>query len=249
MTKFWRNSFYRVSTYGVKHWVEGHWVDRYDWSRYGSGSSNADYARNRLEEYRVGTSSTARFVNPNASCPVCGAPVFFYQNEHGSRVYFDELGPPWPKHPCTDDPSIARHASRPTSAAVARPEFRSDDEISEIVEWLRDASVSPEAEFENNYGTKPWTVTKLIGRFRGKSGVFFVLSATQPELGKKLFMFSRRLPGFLKHGAALCYKRGTIAFFDPNVMEPKELPVRRIRNAAIFIDELAADKGARAEPP
>jgi hypothetical protein len=29
---------------------------------------------------------------------------FFYENEHGSRVFFDNLGPPWPKHPCTDIP-------------------------------------------------------------------------------------------------------------------------------------------------
>lgn len=45
------------------------------------------------------------FVNPNAICPVCGAPVFFYQSEYGGRVFFDELGPPWPKHPCTDSKS------------------------------------------------------------------------------------------------------------------------------------------------
>jgi hypothetical protein len=44
------------------------------------------------------------YVNPNAKCPVCSAPVFFYANEHGSRVFFDDLGPPWPKHPCTDIP-------------------------------------------------------------------------------------------------------------------------------------------------
>lgn len=44
------------------------------------------------------------YVNPNAKCPVCRAPVFFYANEHGSRVFFDDLGPPWPKHPCTDIP-------------------------------------------------------------------------------------------------------------------------------------------------
>jgi hypothetical protein len=44
------------------------------------------------------------FVNPNAKCPVCGVGVFFYANEHGSRVFFDDLGPPWPKHPCTDIP-------------------------------------------------------------------------------------------------------------------------------------------------
>lgn len=42
------------------------------------------------------------FTIPNAACPVCGASVFFYQSPNGGRVFFDELGPPWPKHPCTD---------------------------------------------------------------------------------------------------------------------------------------------------
>lgn len=43
------------------------------------------------------------YTNPNAKCPVCGASVFFYQSPYGGRVFFDELGPPWPKHPCTDN--------------------------------------------------------------------------------------------------------------------------------------------------
>jgi len=43
------------------------------------------------------------YVNPNARCPVCRAAVFFYQSPYGGRVFFDELGPPWPKHPCTDN--------------------------------------------------------------------------------------------------------------------------------------------------
>lgn len=47
----------------------------------------------------------ASYVNPNASCPVCGDRVFFYQSPYGGRVFFDELGPPWPKHPCTDNSS------------------------------------------------------------------------------------------------------------------------------------------------
>ena len=46
------------------------------------------------------------YVNPNAKCPVCRAPVFFYQSPDGGRVFFDELGPPWPKHPCTDRRSV-----------------------------------------------------------------------------------------------------------------------------------------------
>ena len=43
------------------------------------------------------------FTIPNARCPECGALVFFYQSPYGGRVFFDSLGPPWPKHPCTDN--------------------------------------------------------------------------------------------------------------------------------------------------
>lgn len=46
---------------------------------------------------------------------MCGAEVFFYSNELGSRVYFDDLGPPWPKHPCTDT------STAPVGAAWVAP--------------------------------------------------------------------------------------------------------------------------------
>ena len=42
------------------------------------------------------------YATPNATCPVCRQRVFFYESEDGGRVFFDDLGPPWPKHPCTD---------------------------------------------------------------------------------------------------------------------------------------------------
>jgi hypothetical protein len=51
-------------------------------------------------------------TTPNANCPECGAKVFYYENEHGSRVFFDELGPPWPKHPCTDTSLNSSEANR-----------------------------------------------------------------------------------------------------------------------------------------
>ncbi|RUY04032.1 hypothetical protein EOA25_19125, partial [Mesorhizobium sp. M2A.F.Ca.ET.040.01.1.1] len=50
-----------------------------------------------LLERNAVRSYSACYVNPNARCPVCGAAVFFYANQHGSRVYFDELGQPWTK--------------------------------------------------------------------------------------------------------------------------------------------------------
>lgn len=47
--------------------------------------------------------TTYSYTTPNAKCPVCGEVVFFYSSENGSRVFFDALGPPWLKHPCTDN--------------------------------------------------------------------------------------------------------------------------------------------------
>lgn len=42
------------------------------------------------------------YTNPNARCPRCYAWVYFYRSPDGGSVYFDDLGPPWPKHPCMD---------------------------------------------------------------------------------------------------------------------------------------------------
>ncbi|WP_336368307.1 hypothetical protein [Marinobacter sp. C2H3] len=50
--------------------------------------------------------SRESFTRPNTSCPVCGASVFFYQSPDNGWVFFDDLGPPWPKHPCTDSRAI-----------------------------------------------------------------------------------------------------------------------------------------------
>lgn len=40
---------------------------------------------------------------PNAKCPECRANVYYLSFPSGGCAYFDKLGPPWPKHPCTDD--------------------------------------------------------------------------------------------------------------------------------------------------
>lgn len=33
---------------------------------------------------------------------MCGETVFFYQSPYSGWVFFDSLGWPWPRHPCTD---------------------------------------------------------------------------------------------------------------------------------------------------
>lgn len=100
-----------------------------DWRR--------DAARKTLERLNVRSYSTC-FVVPNAACPVCGQAVYFYANDHGSRVYFDELGPPWPKHGCTDRRNLAHKAQNSTGAPVRR----SQTDLNEIIETARVANVS-----------------------------------------------------------------------------------------------------------
>jgi len=46
------------------------------------------------------------------TCPICGAFIFFHTNGNGDCVFFDELGPPWPKHACLSNDDGVRVASR-----------------------------------------------------------------------------------------------------------------------------------------
>ena len=46
-------------------------------------------------------------------CHTCGASVFFFSCDCGSRVFFDELGEPWPVHDCVG----GRHRPRGTAGS------------------------------------------------------------------------------------------------------------------------------------
>ena len=66
----------------------------------GWGGVNYDPWKPKL---KVNWSQATSHTIPNASCPVCSAKVFFYRSPDGGAVFFDDLGPPWPKHPCTSN--------------------------------------------------------------------------------------------------------------------------------------------------
>lgn len=69
------------------------------------GDTGVFYEQPTVRHQSLGLSGS--FVNPTAHCPVCGEAVFYYESPSGGKVWFDELGPPWPKHPCME----ARSAS------------------------------------------------------------------------------------------------------------------------------------------
>lgn len=107
MGRHYRRGHYRTSKNGNVHWVSGHSVDRNRWSSTGRYTTwpkprPAQPLPAQRAQVRVTPTARATLSRPNATCPVCGASVYFYSNAAGSKVYFDDLGPPWPKHPCMD---------------------------------------------------------------------------------------------------------------------------------------------------
>lgn len=90
------------------------------------------------DHYVTPRRQAACFVQPNAHCPVCGARVYYYQNEYGSRVFFDDLGGDWPKHPCTDKRPPFRG---PAATRVVPSDFVSARARGEIVTAALDAGI------------------------------------------------------------------------------------------------------------
>ena len=113
------------------------------------------------------------YVNPNARCPVCGASVYFYQSPYGGRVFFDELGPPWPKHPCTDNPVMRHHFSSADGRArilIATPcqSEKSDSVATQPAEATppepRPDVTLPRPTAWVQAGWMPFVVTKIVSR-------------------------------------------------------------------------------------
>lgn len=129
MTTYNRRGHYRRGPNGQQVWVSSHTVSRSSGSSYSppSLSPRSFVAPRQATPVSPETTFSApfaptlhlpqsiRWARPNAVCPVCGAFVYFYANEFGSRVYFDEIGPPWPKHPCTANVMPSARTSRDAS--------------------------------------------------------------------------------------------------------------------------------------
>lgn len=85
------------------------------WGGVSYGNNFATIGFSHKQTTYVYPNSTSRFtsyLNPNANCPVCQCPVYFYQCVNGGRVFFDSLSPEWFKHPCTDNYQTVRLVKR-----------------------------------------------------------------------------------------------------------------------------------------
>jgi len=169
MTKFHRSGHWRTNAYGTTYWVSGHEVSRYDWSGSPSGHVPSSFWPSIAPTYRTSGS----YTTPNATCPVCGAQVYFYRSPDDGRVFFDDLGPPWPKHPCTDNPCSPSFSWR--SASTARRPASSTNSAWQREGWEPFASV----EVRQLPTMSGWF--RLKGTFRGQGREFFVQRERQPS--------------------------------------------------------------------
>jgi len=241
MTQFWRDGFYRRSIYGVQHWVEGHWVDRDDWDRDSNARAKPDYWESLLRAADADGSATARFYAPNAKCPVCGASVFFYQNQQGSRVFFDDLGPPWPKHPCTDNLKYLKSIGKPESVESFLPLPRTLEEIGELQSYDTYAGIDREFDFGHKYGSGRWYSYRIDRRLKAAIGSALILSNIAGDLPVRIFVCSPRLPRALVQGESVFVHRKSLSYFDRIAMESVTIEIERIGTASALVEYLVGN--------
>ena len=238
MTQFRRSGFWRYSKFGNLHWVTEHDVERDEWNSTGGREEKRDYFRSRLRELRADGSATARYVNPNAECPVCGAAVFFYQNSYGSRVFFDELGKPWPRHPCTIG-SPPGTSANPDDRHIVAPTSRDETERAHINSCFELAGLDSAEHFRTVFELDQWQPLQLLATYRKRRNTLHVFSVLETGETKRRFLAVRRPCPFLAVGSIAFYYSGWLTYFNPTSMEPVDIEVSTLRGASHFIDEMA----------
>ena len=174
-----------------------------------------------LERHGALRSGTACFLNPNATCPVCDAKVFYYQNAHGSSVFFDELGPPWPKHPCTNNSQ-----NRPRTQEPDAPQRRSRGLMLELIDATRKIQPSEVALRPDDTGTDAWTLMEAIEIARTGWKNFVVAEFIGSVERKWLKLDYDSAEPTMAIGDVFSLKTTTISLFDIRTMKPRNYIIR-----------------------
>jgi hypothetical protein len=195
------------------------------------------------------------YVNPNARCPVCGAAVYFYQSPDGGRVFFDELGPPWPKHPCTDNPVMQHHFSSfeihthfPVGATLETG--KSDFEVGERTvsaegEPPSTVAAPPHRTAWVEAGWMPFVVTRIIPRQLGieAEGKLFV-SAGSDSVSFRIVQASDdaqfyRIQGELRIGFSLVQNASPVlsALNECPILLRKDPDFRRLTLSSFILTQ------------
>lgn len=214
MGQHYRRGHYRRGKNGSYHWVSGHSVTGSSRSTFRISGSQPWFAPSQSTYPEVTsvaytpTTFTRRLVRPNATCPACGASLYFYSNAAGSRVYFDELGPPWPKHPCMDSGErrnqVAPAWAPPRGSAAAPPIPRSRGPAPS-----RNSTDVPLPSFRERFGIEPFAIWTVAQSWFGSEETLLDLRSIDGQDRKTILLrVSLRMPVghlvFTSHGT-LCF--------------------------------------------
>ncbi|TPL71391.1 hypothetical protein [Mesorhizobium sp. B2-3-15] len=177
-----------------------------------------------LREQRASRGYASCFVNPNAVCPVCAASVFYYQNDRGSRVFFDDLGPPWPKHPCTDNPT------RSASAISARPQPRARGIRLELAEAASFLGIYDGGRFHSSGYPIDWQMIEILSVERKGFQLFLTGQLIEMADGPVVY-FSITCPEeIVVAGDVVSGCFSAISAFHPTKLAPRSYKVTWFEN-------------------
>lgn len=217
MTTFNRRGHFRTNAHGTTFWVAEHSVGRDIWLR---AALEADGPRREaystLKQHGV-SSRTSCFIVPNSKCPVCGADVYFYCNSQGSRVYFDELGPPWPKHGCMDR---GRSKASTVQGAQHAPRLRPLGQIQEILSAAD--LVGPSIWPENRDRNGKWKLLALVNVRRQGILNELVMEHVDPRFGKGVVATCYSYEVRFEPGMFIAKRAGIFSFVDSETLQEVE---------------------------
>jgi hypothetical protein len=223
MTRFWRQAFWRTSKNGVRHRVRKHLVDRDSWGPLERSPSLV------LSKMGVLKSRSARFATPNARCPVCGEQVWYYQNEYGSRVFFDDIGWPWPKHPCTD-------TGTRSSLSATRPEARTAADSAEIDSAAKSAGIDLDYQFRKRHGKSPWELMVVTKSVRNQGVNLIVAQSVEDERQPPFYFSFKASNRSMMPGDYFSRRRDRVSILDSKTLKAREFAVRCFRSEREFLE-------------
>lgn len=200
-------------------WCSSTWGNvRIDRSQLRRSTQTRD-AERILRDGRASRGYSSCFVNPNATCPVCKAAVFYYQNDRGSRVFFDHLGPPWPKHGCTDNPRL------PVSAISARPQPRARGLRLELAEAASFLGIYDGGRYHKSGYAIDWQIIEILAVER-KGWELFLTGQLIEMVDEPTVHFSIACPDdIIAAGDVVSGSYSTISAFHPGKLEARSYRV------------------------
>lgn len=242
MGTYRRSGHWRRGKNGTRHWVSAHSVTR-------SGSSWSAPPRRATRTAPPGRSTrtplpkgssrpktpkpprsprarqpySSRWATPNAVCPVCGAAVYFYSNEHGSRVYFDEMGPPWPKHPCMNSiPPTGPFRVASSRQGPALRTFRDGRRKAASADLF--AGTRGASEYAQRFGLSPATAWVVLETWPVSNGTMLHLHRAYGHGGPEAWFTPAQIQ--LPRGLMAFMRSDELSYLDPASVEVASIEVR-----------------------